>query len=57
MRIITWNCNKSFRTKVKLISQLQPDIAVIQECEDINNLVFEDKKQPNHGARKFLTDR
>ena len=48
MRIISWNCNKSFRTKVKLISQLQPDIAVIQECEDINNRVFEDEIQPNH---------
>jgi len=46
MKILTWNCNKGFRNKVKLISELNPDIAVIQECENINNILFEDTKQP-----------
>jgi len=46
MRIITWNCNKAFRNKVNLISKLNPDVAVIQECENINDLIFDDDRQP-----------
>lgn len=46
MRIITWNCNKGFRNKVKLISKYKPDIAVIQECENINEMIFDDDIQP-----------
>lgn len=46
MKIITWNCNKGFRNKVKLISQHKPDIAVIQECENINEIIFDDTIQP-----------
>mgnify|MGYP001281269423 CR=1 FL=1 len=48
MRIITWNCNKAFRNKIKAISQYSPDIVVLQECEDINNLQFDDHIQPNY---------
>lgn len=33
MLILTWNCQGAFRRKAQLISQLAPDIAVIQECE------------------------
>jgi hypothetical protein len=33
MRIITWNCSMAFRKKAALLSVLQPDLAVIQECE------------------------
>ena len=34
MRLITWNCNLSLARKLDLLLQLEPDIAVIQECEE-----------------------
>ena len=34
MRIITWNCNMAFRNKKYRILQYNPDILVIQECEN-----------------------
>jgi exodeoxyribonuclease-3 len=33
MRIVTWNCNMAFRRKFAALLALQPDLAVIQECE------------------------
>lgn len=32
--LVTWNCNMAFRTKKDLILQYDPDILVIQECEN-----------------------
>ncbi|KAA2219290.1 endonuclease/exonuclease/phosphatase family protein [Maribacter flavus] len=34
MKIISWNCNGAFRKKFDIISSLDADIYVIQECED-----------------------
>lgn len=34
MRLVTWNCNLSLSRKLNLLLNLQPDIAVIQECEE-----------------------
>ena len=42
IRIVTWNCNGAFRKKAHAIAAFQPDIAVIQECERPEKLLFKD---------------
>ena len=34
MKIVSWNCNCKFREKHRIISELDADIYVIQECEN-----------------------
>ena len=34
MTIITWNCNGAFRKKYHLFDTINPDILIIQECEN-----------------------
>ena len=41
MKIISWNCQGAFRRKAEFICAENPDILVIQECENPNNLVFD----------------
>lgn len=38
MRIITWNCNMAFRKKFDKIIQLNPDLLILQECENDEKL-------------------
>lgn len=39
MKILTWNCNMAFRKKyLKINKVFDPDIIVIQECEEPNKL-------------------
>ncbi len=38
MKILTWNCQGSYRTKSAEIAKLSPDLAVIQECESPQRL-------------------
>ena len=33
MRLVSWNCNLNFKSKFEMVSQLEPDILVVQECE------------------------
>lgn len=40
MRLITWNCQGAFRKKADLILAHQPDILVVQECEDPDKYIF-----------------
>ena len=34
MKIISWNCNMAFRKKWHAVAELNPDILVLQECEN-----------------------
>ena len=43
MHIVTWNCGGSFRTKYQMIKDLNPDICIIEECEDIE--LFKNQKK------------
>ena len=38
MRIISWNCGGGYWKKIDKILELNPDIAVIQECESLEKL-------------------
>jgi hypothetical protein len=38
LRIVSWNCGSGFHRKVGALSALAPDIAVIQECADLDTL-------------------
>lgn len=38
MRIVSWNCAGAYRDKIHKIIELKPDIAVIQECESLDEL-------------------
>ncbi len=44
MRIVVWNCNMAFHRKYEYLLALQPDIAVIPECGNIDVLR---EKAPN----------
>ncbi len=44
MKIVSWNCNGAFRKKFELVSNIDADIYVIQECEDpseVNQVNFQ----------------
>lgn len=45
MKIISWNCNRQFRTKFSEISKEEADIYVIQECEDPSKTKNEEYKE------------
>ncbi|CAN5835491.1 hypothetical protein BH10CHL1_BH10CHL1_33340 [soil metagenome] len=48
MRLVTWNCAGAFRKKAQPINHLQPNIAIIQECESPLKLRFPgDMRQPD----------
>lgn len=51
MRIITWNCNMAFRKKWHHLTAYDPDILVIQECENPDKY-NERQKIPN--VKDFL---
>ena len=40
MKIITWNCNLNLRSKFENLNHLSPDIAIIQECEKLDENFF-----------------
>ena len=38
MRIISWNCGVGFHRKIEALLALSPDVAVVQECADLDSL-------------------
>jgi len=38
MRIVSWNCGSGFHRKLAALSALDPDVAVVQECADLETL-------------------
>ena len=38
MRIISWNCGSGFHRKIEALLALAPDVAVVQECADLDSL-------------------
>lgn len=46
MRIITWNCQGAFRKKSDTILSHKPDILLVQECEQLNELSFITSDRP-----------
>lgn len=41
MKIISWNCNMSYRKKAHLIAVHKPDVVIVSECEEPGKLQFE----------------
>lgn len=46
MRIVSWNCQGKFRAKFSDVWKLQPDVLVIQECEDFEQYNFKFEIKP-----------
>ncbi len=44
LKILTWNCQGAFRKKFPLVASYTPDLAVIQECEQLERIPW--KKGP-----------
>ena len=40
MKLLTWNCAGAFRKKTDQLVRFNPDLAVIQECERPEKLIF-----------------
>lgn len=41
MKLITWNCQMAFRNKVELLLAQKPNVMVIQECEVLDKLNYQ----------------
>ncbi len=40
MKLILWNCQGAFRKKAEIILKYNPDILIVQECENPEKLIF-----------------
>lgn len=52
MKLITWNCNLNLKNKFDALATLKPDIAIIQECEELPENYFPDCKYIWHGLNE-----
>jgi exodeoxyribonuclease-3 len=47
MRVVSWNCGSGFHRKVDALMALAPDVAIVQECADLETLA---RKAPEFTA-------
>jgi len=47
MRIVSWNCQGKFRAKFSDVWKLQPDVLVVQECENFEEYSFKFDVEPS----------
>jgi hypothetical protein len=40
MRLVSWNCGSGFHRKIAALSALAPEVAVVQECADLETLTY-----------------
>ena len=50
MKLLTWNCAGAFRKKTGLLAAFNPDLAIIQECERPEKLLFPQDFKPDSMA-------
>jgi hypothetical protein len=50
LRLVPWNCGSGFHRKVGALSARAPDIAVIQECANLDTLVRKSPEFAPSGA-------
>lgn len=48
MKLVTWNCQGAFRRKYPALAALQPDLAVVQECESLERIPWKQGNAPTH---------
>lgn len=49
MKIVSWNCNRSFRKKYQKLLELDADVYMIQECEPLEKIKGELKEIISNG--------
>jgi exonuclease III len=46
LKLMTWNCQGAFRKKYPLVADIAPDLAVIQECEQLERIPWKKGRPP-----------
>ncbi len=47
VKLMTWNCQGAFRKKYPLVAEIAPDLAVIQECEQLERIPWKQGRPPS----------
>jgi len=47
LKLLTWNCQGAFRKKFPRVAEMAPDLAVIQECEQLDRIPWKKGTPPS----------